>query len=457
MINFFFNWTNRLIRWSLYALMAAIPFGNAPVEIFANAAAGLFLIEMIVKIFLARKQGCVFLGFFKNSFYAAVGFYIFFNLISVLGSVNIAQSVDAFLKKFLEGVFLFGACVTHVKERKQTALMLFFFFLGAFVMSVNGLFQWFSGRDFIRGSTAFFAHDGRRISGAFKHPNGFAGYLICVIPLALAMLMYPPWRKEEGGPGSRSLGTKPMKGLLIILLVLSLAALGLTFSRGAWLGLFAGVVFLSIGNKRNILLYVGGIALFLAIFLPLFFLQRPQQKNALQNVVMADINRKEAVVLPRGDNDDNGIAGRITVKRFWEGASSGRAAFWRDAFGIAREHPWFGTGLNTYTEVLKKRPDAVQGFYAHNCYLQMAAELGFVGLGSFLLMITAFFFEFAVIIPAVSDRFLKAVAWGIAASLAAFFVHAFFDTIMYTVQLGIIHWLLMGFLTAVVAISPNEH
>jgi len=71
-------------------------------------------------------------------------------------------------------------------------------------------------------------------------------------------------------------------------------------------------------------------------------------------------------------------------------AEPDRYRYWASTLEIVRTRPWLGYGLSTFRFVYvgyqsRELGNSIQ-FYAHNDYLQMAAETGVVGLGLFLLL-----------------------------------------------------------------------
>lgn len=444
----FFKYTAQTIRFCLYALMFSIPIGNAPVEIFSNLAIGILLIEWIVKGVMFVKQDSHSFSLykiFKNPVFLAVIFYAFWNFLSAVFSINVSQSMAAVYKKMLEGVLLFCCCTSHIHKKKHFVWLFSMFFVSAFIMSIDGIFQWFTGSDFIRGRESFIRHDGTRVSAAFRHPNGFAGYLIAVLSLLLPFIFMPKqvvgkldglWRRVAVFFSCNS------KFFIYPLSFLCLVVLGLTFSRGAWLGFFLGSLFFSLKSRRVFLSVLVVFLVFSAIFFPLFIQNRH---------VPFDVEK-----LMDSQNEFGKTEVRGFFYRLFQMVSSGRSVYWRDALYIAQDHPFVGSGLNTYSDVIKTYPNAFKGFYAHNCYLQMAAEIGFVGVGSFILVLFMFFFTFFQRIYSVKDEFLQFIAWGLAAGVIALCTHAFFDTIFYTVQLGTLHWIFMGLVLAIFRIEYVE-
>lgn len=420
----FYTLISRIIRFCLYGLAISIPIGNAPVEIFSNIAIALFLIECLTKLFLwlrsSPKQ--IQTGLLYKPFFIALLCYFIWNGVSVFFSIHAAQSAEAIYTKLSEGILIFFCCMFHIRKKKHLVIFLSCLFFSALLASIDGCVQWFWGKDVIRGTASVIQHDGRRVSGSFKHPNGLGGYLAALLPVMLAVLfdrsrrIFLPRKAWEKWFVFLSCCSKKY---LYVVFGLCLVVFGLTFSRGAWLGFGVGLVFLSRRSKKFFLVAVLVFLVFMAVFIPMILANR-------------------------------------SIELSFSGIASGRQAFWMDAFHMAIEHPFVGSGLNTYTEFLNSHAETFKGFYAHNCYLQMAVEIGFVGVFFFVCVLILFFYVFLRNIRNVTDSFLGAAAWGMAAGALAFCVHAFFDTIMFSVQLASIHWFLMGLVFAVFRMEKFE-
>ncbi|HML18893.1 MAG TPA: O-antigen ligase family protein, partial [Bryobacteraceae bacterium] len=126
------------------------------------------------------------------------------------------------------------------------------------------------------------------------------------------------------------------------------------------------------------------------------------------------------------------------VQSFGRAASDtsgeGRVPIWRDTLHLAGAYPVFGSGLGTFDTVFLKYQTAVvdRDFnFAHNDYLEFAAELGGVGfliLAGLMLTIFAKTIRRVARGPDLDSRFL---ALGCAGSIAAIGVHSLADFNMY--------------------------
>ncbi|MCX5681525.1 MAG: hypothetical protein NT079_04520, partial [Candidatus Omnitrophica bacterium] len=90
--------------------------------------------------------------------------------------------------------------------------------------------------------------------------------------------------------------------------------------------------------------------------------------------------------------------------------------------------------------------------YAHNCYIQMAAEVGLLGLGCFLWILGKFFKN---IFRAIwcgqrkdRDNSLVILLIGLVTGASGFLLHSFVDTHFYSLKLSVLSWFMIGLAVA---------
>lgn len=124
----------------------------------------------------------------------------------------------------------------------------------------------------------------------------------------------------------------------------------------------------------------------------------------------------------------NAVSGRL-VSSFdvQEGSNQGRIENWKQALNIITKNP-LGVGIGTYSLAVNPDADYREPIYAHNLYLDIAAELGIISL---LVFITLLFFAFRNfwILSKKEPFFIAGVA-----SLMIFAVHSLVETPLYSVH-----------------------
>ena len=117
-----------------------------------------------------------------------------------------------------------------------------------------------------------------------------------------------------------------------------------------------------------------------------------------------------------------------------QAALEGRGPIWRDTLHLIADYPLFGCGLGNYqTAFLKYQTSVVDRVftYAHNDYLQIAAELGVIGfLIAAILLAPIFAGTFRASLRA-PDRTSRFLGLGCAGAITAMCLHSFADFNMY--------------------------
>ncbi len=130
-----------------------------------------------------------------------------------------------------------------------------------------------------------------------------------------------------------------------------------------------------------------------------------------------------------------------------------RLEIWQDVVRMIQERPLFGHGINTFMSIFQEYfPLAKHGpTYAHNCYLQIAAETGLFGLVTFSFIIARIFQSYFKNprVLALEDETLKWISIGLISGIFGFLVHSFFDTHFYTLQHSSLFWYMVGLLVAI--------
>lgn len=185
-----------------------------------------------------------------------------------------------------------------------------------------------------------------RAQGVFSQPNELGLFAGITLVLALALLVGPRniyWPRLEGF----ALG---LGGLV------ALAALGLSLSRGAWLGTLLAllVAILFVQPARRLVLLVGTWATTATVFLIL--------TQSLPSQVQT-IWARAGLITDRSANPYDE-----------------RPAIWQEGLRQVREHPWTGVGAANFTDASARSSSeviaAVGPSHAHNVLLNFTAEGG---------------------------------------------------------------------------------
>ncbi len=234
------------------------------------------------------------------------------------------------------------------------------------------------------------------LSGSFHYPNGLASFLILIVFLPFTLIFHAR--------------TRLLSVASTLLFAILCAALVLTYSRGAWVsGLLALALWILLDRR---LIWTHRSRMVLAVVLTL--------------ILVLAVSRRPAVeIAPR-------FASLIeaTSKESHEPSFQWRQEIYAWTIDIIKDHPWTGTGIGTFPIAIKlhQRAPYITGLYAHNHYLQTAAEMGLPGLAVLLLFLAFLFRRGWRIIGSQEPQSLeRSLAIGLAAGLLGSSLHAAVD------------------------------
>ena len=230
-----------------------------------------------------------------------------------------------------------------------------------------------------------------------ENPNGLGGFLVMGACVSIAMAL--------GRVSAR------LRIVSVAVSVVLLIGLALTFSRGAWLGLVAGVV-------------------------AMMALGRPRLLG-----VLALLGAASPLLLPRSIIDRVTFA--LTSDYLGKSAINGRLYVWGIGLYRIAEHPWFGIGLGTFGGTSA----FLFGYgrlWMDNFYLQMAAEGGLILLAAFLWLLCRAGKGLVAGHRSAEDPFLRALTVGAFGSFIAVVVANLTAGVWETLVVGAGFWFLVG-------------
>jgi O-antigen ligase len=319
--------------------------------------------------------------------------------LSSLGSSSLELSVKEIVK-WVEVLALYVLVANEMEGRWIKVLVAVFLGIGA-LAALHGMYQFL-----FRVGPEGFVLFGRfmRAYGTFEQPNPYGGYLGLTLPLAIGLIVAALLPRQERVSGwwlvwATGCGT------------LMLAALVMSWSRGAWLGFAAALAAMALAvvarSGRAVILGV-----VFAVLLVSFVLLAGGGR-----LVPSAIAQRFSDFLPYLGVTDVGGA-EITDANF---AVLERMAHWQAALSMWSDHLWLGVGIGNY-EV------AYAGYalplwplplgHAHNYYLNIAAEAGILGLAAYL-----FLWGAALVRSWLGTRQALGWYWGVALGVLGVLVH----------------------------------
>ncbi len=394
-----FNFFDHAEFVSICLLLFYIPISNALIEIFAGFVIFFFLLKNIMKPDLNSLK--------TREFFVIMLFFIF-SAISVVNSGEfLKKSLITLFFKWLENILVFVAvCLALSKSRKKIMICLGVFLFSAFLINIDGIFQKITQNDFMRNRPLIQLFKGNKsyaITASFQHYNDLGAYLVFILSLAIMAFI--------------SLKRVVLRTAVFVLIIMSLACLLLTYSRGSWIGFFIASVLMMYFSKEYSKILPLLLVFCFFLFLPFF-----KDRSFLMFKYM-------------------GVAGRFH--------------YWYPAWRMVIENPFLGKGIGTFMDYFAKYQPSINVSYAHNCYLQIWAEVGIFGLLSFL------WFIFLVVTRGVKAYLLNkdGLLLGLVCGFCGFLFLILFDTHLYSLQLSVFFWFITGVIVALTnnAIRPKDN
>jgi putative inorganic carbon (HCO3(-)) transporter len=269
-----------------------------------------------------------------------------------------------------------------------------------------------------RGPDGFRIGSFLRAYGTFGQPNPFGGYLVMVVPIALGVILWQ-WPRSVATAGRNVFGLSPTLILAGAAATTGVIALLMSLSRGALLGLVAAAILLvCLFTSRAIPLLLIGLVV-LAILATL------GSSNLLPPIVADRLSQIWEFI---GPFDASRV---VPTPENW--AIVERMAHWQAAWNMYQANPIVGIGPGGYVSAYPLY--RVNDFWtdplghAHNLYLNIMAETGFLGITTYIGQWTAWLLVVAAGYRRSRGRFDRALAAGILASLVGVALHNIFDNL----------------------------
>ena len=315
-----------------------------------------------------------------------VKFIVWFALAGVASiplAINPAAAWETFSGTFVRCVVIFIVIVNVVRTESRLNALLYLALATGVWLSCGAINDFRLGLLTVEGYRV-----AGRGAGIFGNSNDMALFLVTMVPIAIVLSLR-----------ARGVLKKAMFGLVTLLMI---AAIVLTYSRGAFIGLVVTLTFLAwhLGHKRRLEIVIAG-----SVFVIGFLLLAPGGYGL----------RLASIVVPSLDPVGSADARRGELIR---------------SLYVALRHPLLGIGMGNYAPEMSYR-----GLVTHNSYTQVAAEMGAAALYCY----TMFIIEplrklrqlardtFAV--PAQSGSYY--LSMGLQAALLGYLVCSFFASVAY--------------------------
>lgn len=407
---------DRLAKYGLLALLFYVPL-TVGAGSFTDTKGIIFAVITLVAaawILLRWEEGAeaelrrLPLLFYIMLSFLGVGLLFFVKPLALRGSLA------AF---FLLTVYFvtYGVISTRVKDKADAFVFLWVFTISATLVAIKGLNQYLYEFELLShhiASNALPIDLGSRVFSTFIGPNALAGFLLLCLPSAFSL--------SQAARNSRQ------RIFALVATGIIMVTLALTFSRA---GIALTVVLFIVmalaspqRSRRNFLVAVLALAIVVGVLVGLLFVVKRGELTAFRQI-------------------SSSLSASASL--------GGRLAFWRGAWRMALASPWRGSGLGTFAGVFSRfQASGAYSQHAHNSYLEMFAEVGFIGGTLFLMIIALVFSRTLRTFRSLENETDKLMVLGLWVGMLGFLLHNLVDFDWYIPATALYFWAFAGLAVA---------
>lgn len=367
-----------------------------------GALLNLFLVVMLLFILLKSKFTL------PGSLVGLWGGFILMGFISIIMSPDKVGSLRSFF-----AVLTYFSCFAipyFFLKKEEDVVVLFKFVIYSSVIPFC-----FAFKEFLlpAGSTG---DNGFRLFGSFSHPNIFAFYLVLIASMCFFVL-------------KSKLLTFNAKFIFYvkIILIASLVCLLATKTRSAWIALIFVFAVYGVMVERRYIVYLVILG-FVAMLIP-----------SIQERVFDMLS---------GGSVDTLDEGEALNSYAW------RQVVWGAAWSYIVDKPFFGHGYDTFSyyflDFFPLEEDS--SFDAHNTFVQIAFDMGFLGVFAYIILFIGIFGRLCKLI-----KVDKAGATILIGLLLSYVVVGYSDNMLFYLSYNWYFWLVMGGMFYIPSKVLNEH
>ena len=412
---------------AFYLLVAYIPFSRVLVGDFGTGAFALnftnILTIWVLSAYVLRR-----LADGKPVFQRGAGLNKLVLLFAALGigslisvgysyGASYATTLISSMKQWLTPVFFYFVALWVVRDRRTIKTVVVLMMVTVTIAALMAM------RDYLNVGGG--SLDKSRIGGIAEQPNMLGAFFVYYMFLFLGyFLVYPKKFKTW---------------MLLVPFLFCFRGVMVTFSRGAYLGVAAGLIGLC--WHRNKALFAMLLVLIVFVASNTWMLPAGIRFRMGQTVVKPSVF----------DEEGAGIVESL------EASAAHRVEIWRGAVEMIKDYPWWGVGygefprfIGRYTQGLEEKRDA------HNSYLLIAAEMGVPTLVVFLLVIIIAWWLSRRLYLRTRDLAMKGMALGVLAGIEGLLVVNMFGSRADDQTVASYFWILCGLVVRALLIEKDE-
>jgi len=398
------NAFNRVIEIGIILLIVFTPLYYGGVDLGVTTLMGLIILLML----LAWGAEIAVVGeiqFRSTALDIFIIIFCFYSIISTLFLSSYPYASQMVLVQVLSISALYFIVTNNIRSRSQAIRLSVIIISAGFIHAFSHLLQNVTG--LFHASTGVMLNIG----------NHFAGYMVAIIPLAVAMSFVVK------DPGKRI--------MLIFVSVITASAMAFSLIAGAMLAFLLSLMLIALFyassvNTRKQSLLLGSIIICLIVII--FWIgYKPVFKELM------------------------------TITNLEAGSPASRLSIWKSTIAIFLDSPITGTGLGTFDYIYPqyRLPDLyLRAMYSHSDWLQLLAELGIIGFAIVLSGTIVFFFS---VIKRLNSRMFrnnwrKGLIIGGLSSVGASAAHALVEFNLHIPAISVI-LIIITALTSVIALG----
>jgi O-antigen ligase len=304
-------------------------------------------------------------------------------LFSVAFAINRQEAWIEFSGTFIRCIVIFVVIINVVRTEARLKGLIFLAMAAGIWLSVEAINDYRLGLMTVEGYRA-----AGRGTGIFGNTNDMALHLVTILPITVALML-----------GSKGAVRKFMYGACAALMI---AAIVLSYSRGAFIGMLIVLLFIAwkLGRQRRL------------------------------EIVFAVLGFAGVIVLLAPDKYGSRLLSIFIPSLDAEGsADSRRGELFRSIY-VALRHPLLGIGMGNYQPEM-----SYKGLVTHNSYTQVAAEMGMTALACYVMFVLTPLKKLGQIARETfetrRDSRFYYLALGLQASLIAYLISSFFLSVAY--------------------------
>jgi O-antigen ligase len=304
-------------------------------------------------------------------------------LLSVPFAINREEAWVEFSGTFIRCIVIFVVIVNVVRTETRLKGLIFLAMAAGIWLSIEAINDYRLGLMTIEGYRA-----AGRGTGIFGNTNDMALHLVTIVPISVALML-----------GAKGAMRKLLYGVCSAVMI---AAIVLSYSRGAFIGMLIAFLFIAwkLGRRRRL------------------------------EIIFAVLGFAGVVVLLAPDKYGSRLLSIFIPSLDAEGSADARRGELFRSIYVALRHPLLGIGMGNYQAEMSNR-----GLVTHNSYTQVAAEMGMMAFACYVMFIITPLKKVGQIaretFDARRDSRFYYLALGLQASLIAYLISSFFLSVAY--------------------------